>query len=118
MFQSTFSLSTPRSSLLFLAGILIIFGIHSGCATTSDRGSLQRDRDLNNMITSYEVLPDHNYYFSGSFGRPNAILGIHKDYQLVSNLWQSVQVDSMQMRKWISAIAPDAIAPMRRRRSW
>lgn len=80
-----------------------------GCATTGDRGTLQRDRDLNNSILAYEVLPDHNYYFSGGFGRPNAILAIHKDYQLVSDLWQSVQVDSGQMQKWISAIAPHAI---------
>jgi hypothetical protein len=86
----------------------IVIGV-IGCAATGDRGSLQRDRDLNNRIVAYEVLPDHNYYFSGSFGRPNAILGIHNDYQLVSDLWQSVQVDSLQMRKWISAISPDAM---------
>jgi hypothetical protein len=88
---------------------LALTGVLIGCASTGDGGTLQRDRDLNNRIMAYEVLPDHNYYFSGSFGRPNAILGIHKDYQLVSNLWQSVQVDSLQMRKWISAISPDAM---------
>ena len=91
---------------LSLTAVLVILG---GCAATGDRGSLQRDRDLNNRILAYEVLPDHNYYFSGGFGRPNAILAIHKDYQLVSDLWQSVQVDSGQMQRWISTISLHAI---------
>jgi hypothetical protein len=78
-----------------------------GCAATDDRGTLQRDQELNQMILAYEILPDHNYYFSGSFERPNAILGIHKDYELVSQLWQTTQINSAQVRKWIGTIAPE-----------
>ena len=78
-----------------------------GCAARGNRGTLQRDQELNRMILAYEVLPDHNYYFSGSFDRPNAILGIHKDYQLVSQLWQTVQISSPQLKKWIGTIAPE-----------
>ena len=89
--------------------ILAATGMLIGCAATGDRGTLQRDRDLERRILAFEVFPDHNYYFSGSFGRPNAILGIHKDYQLVSSLWQGVEVSSGQMQRWISAIAPDAM---------
>lgn len=78
-----------------------------GCAANSNKGTLQRDQELNRKILAYEVLPDHNYYYSGSFDRPNAILGIHKDYQLVSQLWQTVQISSAQLGKWIGTIAPE-----------
>lgn len=63
--------------------------------------------ELNRMILAYKVLPDHNYYHSGSFDRPNAILGIHKDYHLVSQLWKPVQVGSAQLAKWIQSIGPE-----------
>jgi len=78
-----------------------------GCAASNDRGTLQRDQELNRMILAYEIMPEHNYYFSGSFDRPNTILGIHKDYQLVSQLWKKVQISSAQLAKWIGAIAPE-----------
>jgi hypothetical protein len=77
------------------------------CAASGSRGTLQSDMELNRMILAYKVLPDHNYYHSGSFDRPNAILGIHKDYHLVSQLWKPVQVGSAQLAKWIQSIGPE-----------
>jgi len=95
------------AGLTIFAAVSLVLVLLAGCAAKGDSGTLQRNQDLNNMIMAYKVLPDHNYYFSGSFGRPNAILAIHKDYQLVSDLWQGAQVDSEQMRKWIRSISPE-----------
>ena len=78
-----------------------------GCAATGNRGTLQSDLELNRMILAYEIVPDHNYYFSGKVDRPNAILGIHKSYQLVSQLWTPAQISSAQLAKWIQAIGPE-----------
>jgi hypothetical protein len=88
--------------LIFSAAVILV-----SCTSSGNKGILQSDRELNNMILAYEVFPDHNYYFSGSFDRPNAILGIHKDYQLVSQLWQTSEISSAQLAKWIGAIAPE-----------
>ena len=78
-----------------------------GCAATGNRGTLQSDLELNRMILAYEIVPDHNYYFSGKVDRPNAILGIHKSYHLMSHLWTPTRINSAQLAKWIQAIGPE-----------
>ena len=73
-------------------------------------GKLRRDRDLDNMFLRYEVLPDHLYYISGGYAKPEAILALHRDYELENtrNLWVYVpNVDSPQIRKWIDTISPE-----------
>ena len=92
-----------------LAGLLTFF-LFIGCATRDNYGTIHRDRDLDNMFLRYEVLPDHNYYTSGGYDFPNAILAVHRDYELDNqgNLWVEVpNVDYNQMRKWIDTIAPE-----------
>ena len=95
------------------AGLLVCIAISAvicalaGCTASASRGSLQRDRDLDNQFLRYEVVPDHRYYSSGGYDKPNAILGIHNDYELVSNLWQPVPISSAQLEKWIRTIAPE-----------
>jgi hypothetical protein len=80
----------------------------SGCAGTGNYGTLHRDRELDQVFLSYQVLPDYKYYTSGGYDKPNAILGVHNDYILVSDLWQSIpSVDSAQIQKWIRTIDPE-----------
>ncbi len=92
-----------------LAAILTLF-LLIGCAAGGNYGKLDRDRDLDNMFLNYEVLPDHRYYTSGGYDAPDAILAIHRDYELDNpgNLWVTIPtVDYAQMRKWIDTIAPE-----------
>jgi hypothetical protein len=99
-------LKEPSSLATFAASLIFIL-ILSGCAG-GNYGTLQRDRELDRMFLTYQVLPDHNYYTSGGYDKPNAILGIHKDYQMVTDLWQSIpNVNSAQIQKWIRTIAPE-----------
>ena len=95
-----------KSRLLIIVMIFLMI-ITSSFATASQRGKLERSRDLQKQIESSQVLPDHKYYYSGGAGKPSAILGIHKDYQLVTGQWQSVQISSEQLKKWMSQISPD-----------
>ncbi len=104
---NTFSKWNRLSTLL--AAILTLF-LLIGCATGGNYGKLDRNRDLDNMFLNYEVLPDHRYYTSGGYDAPDAILAIHRDYELDNsgNLWVTIpNVDYAQMRKWIDTIAPE-----------
>ena len=95
--------------LLLLLAAIVSFFLLAGCAG-GNYGKLDRDRDLDNMFLNYEVLPDHNYYISGGYYAPKAILAIQKEYALDNpgNLWVAVpNVDYLQMRKWIDTIAPE-----------
>lgn len=85
-----------------------VAGLLAGCATSGNYGTLQRSQELNQKIMNSEVLPGYNYYTSGGYDKPNAILGIHKDYELVSKFWEPVPISTAQMRKWIDAIAPES----------
>jgi hypothetical protein len=90
--------------------IVVVFLLLSNISAFADtqKGKLQLSRDLANLIESCQVIPDHKYYICGSYDKPNAILGVHKDYQLVFDLWQSMpNVDSAQMEKWIRTISPE-----------
>ena len=88
--------------------VVAVAGLFVGCATSGNYGTLQRSQELNQKFLNSEVLPDYNYYISGGYDRPNAILGIHKDYQLLSDLWEPVQMSSGLMGKFIQAIDPES----------
>jgi hypothetical protein len=96
--------------LFLLVAVLSFF--FSGCAAPKNRGSLQIDRELEKIFLSYQVLPDYNYYTTGGYDKPNAILGVHKDYQMVTDFWISIpNVNSAQIEKWIRTIDPEDRSP-------
>lgn len=97
----------PRIFRLLAVFSVLLFLAACGAA---NYGTLSRDRDLDNMFSNYEILPDHRYYSTGGYDAPNAILAIHRDYELDNpgNLWIPVpNIDSGQIRKWVDTIAPD-----------
>ena len=103
-------MNAPFQKLLLL--ITIISLLFSGCAGTKNYGTIRFDRELGQMFLSYQVLPDYNYYTSGGYDKPNAILGVHKDYQMVTDFWVSIpNVNSAQIEKWIRTIDPEDIGP-------
>jgi hypothetical protein len=108
MNKRIFNTLNRRNSLFtLLASAFMIFLLAGYAAAANIYGTLDRDRDLDNMFLNYEVLQDYNYYTSGGYDAPNAILLINKDYKLDNpgNLWVTIpSVDNNQMRKWVSSI--------------
>ncbi|MDX2433916.1 MAG: hypothetical protein QNK14_04810 [Desulfobacterales bacterium] len=99
--NNLFTLLASALMLLLLAGYAAAGNIY---------GSLDRDRDLDNMFRNYEVLQDYNYFTSGGYDTPNAILLIQKDYEMDNpgNLGTPIPyVDYEQMRKWVSVISSE-----------
>jgi hypothetical protein len=111
MIRKIYNILERRNSLFTLiASALMIFLLAGYAAAANIYGTQKRDRDLDNMFRSYEVLQDYNYYTSGGYDVPNAILLIHKDYKLDNpgNLWVTIPyVDNEQMRKWVSVISSE-----------
>lgn len=65
-------------------------------------GKLKRDRDVNNLFQSYEVLPDYKYYTSGNAGIPYAIIGIQNKYKLRPGTWRAIEPTTPLLRSWVS----------------
>jgi len=80
--------------------VLIIAMCLSACS--ANYGYLKRSLDASDTFEKFEVLPDYTYYYSGSDFKPNAILGIHKDFSLRLKLWKKVDLNSKQLQKWVS----------------
>jgi hypothetical protein len=92
-----------------LLSVTVITLAIAGCAHSGNYGTLHRDRELDRMFLSSQVLPGYKYYISGGYDKPIAILGIHHDYHLVSNLWLPVpNVDSGLIQKWVQTIDPES----------
>lgn len=107
MLSNLLDLDHFKAKALIVAALFGVVIVISGCAGSGSGSTLVRNQELNNQFLSYQVLPDYTYYFSGGYDKPNAILGIHKDYQLVQGLWQSVEITPGLMEKWIKTIAPE-----------
>ncbi len=54
------------------------------------------------QFENYEILSDHQYYFSGSESRPRAVIGVQKAYTLQSKLWRPVDLTSERIRSWLN----------------
>ena len=110
MINKIYNIFDRRNSLFTLFASAFMILLLAGYAVAGIYGTVDRDRDLDNMFRNYEVLQDYNYYTNGGYDGPNAILLIHKDYKLDNpgNLWKIIPyVDNEQMRKWVSTISSE-----------
>ncbi len=111
MIKKIYNIMDRRNSFFTLiASVLMLFLLSGYAAAAGIYGTLDRDRDLDNAFRNYEVLTDYNFYTSGGYDVPNAILLIHKDYEMDNpgNLWVPIPyVDYEQMRKWVSVISSE-----------
>lgn len=73
-----------------------------GCA--GNYGRLMRDQEINEIFNTYRILPNYRYYFTGPEGRPDVVMGIHRDYTLESTQWIEVDLTDEQLKKLIDWI--------------
>jgi len=96
--------SLPHFQVLAMAAVVGLLGW--GCAAYGSMGHLHPDRAVKRMFESGTVSEEYNYYYSGADARPRAIIGIQKDYQLVSKLWKPVNLTQEQLSDWINWRGP------------
>ena len=65
-------------------------------------GKLKRDRDVNRIFQTYQVLADHKYYKTGQGNIPHAIIGIQDSFKLRSGIWKAVEVTTPMLRNWVT----------------
>ena len=65
----------------------------SGC-TMSNYGKLKSNPEVKQSFETYQILPNHKYYFRGAKSRPTVIVGINENYELNLKLW--VQIVNLQ----------------------
>ena len=97
-------LSLNKSKIAIgLISAFIILAVLSGCST-GNFGRLQSDRETTQVFETLKVLPNHKYYFRGTFSRPHVIAGIHDDFTLNSNLWVEIDTQSDDFRTLVERL--------------
>ena len=86
------SLKNSRKLIILISSFFIVFAL-GGC-TTGNFGRLQSDREITQAFKDLKVLPDHKYYYRGTFSLPTVIVGIHKKFTLNLTLWTAVDPQS------------------------
>ena len=90
--------------------VFIMAFLLTACAGKGNYGSMVFDRGLDNQFTSYQVLSGYNYYITGGYNAPAAILAIRSDYHLenAGGLWVPVpDVTPEKMKTWIDNLSDD-----------
>jgi hypothetical protein len=82
----------------------IILTVLSGCSM-SNYGQLKSNKEATKAFESYQILPNHKYYYRGTYSRPLAVVGIKEDYELNSNLWVEIDLKSNDFRTLIDKVS-------------
>ena len=101
--RNRYEMIYAKRLLALAAGIIILITAY-GCS--GNYGRLAANHAVKKQIENYQVLDDYNYYYSGSFANPRVVIGIQKDYQLVSDLWLPVALTSQQLKQWVDPFSP------------
>ena len=88
--------SLPGSIILFLIALTAL----GGC-TGSKYGKLESNPDITRAFEAYQIMPDHTYYYWGTFSKPAAIAGINKNFNLNSEMWVEIDAQSKDFNKLI-----------------
>ncbi len=90
------------STAIILCSIILI--ILSGCSM-SNYGQLKSNKAAAQAFESYQILPNHKYYYRGTYSRPLVVIGIKEDYELNSKLWVEIDLKSKDFRTLIDKIS-------------
>ena len=91
-----------------LPGAVVLFFMFltalGGCAM-SNYGRLESNSDITRTFETYQVIPDHTYYYRGTYSRPFVIVGINKNFELNSKLWVEIDPQSKDFRALIDRVS-------------
>ena len=87
---------------------LILFSMFlvalSGCAM-SNYGKLKSTPEVTQSFRTYQILPNHKYYYRGVKSRPTVIVGINENYELNLKLWIQIDTESEDFRRLIDIVS-------------
>jgi len=96
--------TNPTRLFLFYLSIAVVF--MAGCAGTGKNGRLVYNDNVKKAFETYQLPPNHAFYYSGPDAFPNAVIGIQKEYLLKSRFWKPVELTPKMLKKWLEYRGP------------
>jgi len=86
--------------ILMLGIILTNTILFNACmANMANYGRNQVSNEARQTFESYQVLPDHNYYYIGSNVHPDALIAVDKSYTVTSSdIWIKLEPDKKEIK--------------------
>jgi hypothetical protein len=83
---------------------VVVLTVLIGCSDLL-YGRLASNSEVTETFQTYQFLPDHTYYYRGTFSRPFVIAGINKNFVLDSPLWVEIDPNSQDFNTLIDRIS-------------
>ena len=90
-----------------MVALVFISILVTGCAG-GRYGRTVIDDQARQIFESYQIMPDHRYYYIGPDAWPYAVIAIQSAFTLKSDLWKPVEPSVRQMRGWFNWPSPKA----------
>ena len=78
---------------------------------TKTLGSYEQESEIRTMFETHDYISDYNYFYTGYVKSPEAIVGIHQDYDLVKvsgwpnvTNWQKFEPDGGKLKELVEAM--------------
>lgn len=76
----------------------------AGCSM-SNYGKLKSNPEVTRAFEAYQTLPDHKYYYRGTYSAPFVVVGIKENYELNSELWVKIDPQSKDFRTLVERVS-------------
>ena len=73
----------------------------ASCAIAGNYGKFVYNDNVKKAFETYQLPPNHTYYYSGPDAFPRAIIGIQNEYRLESKFWKPVDLTKTQLKRWL-----------------
>ena len=94
------NLTTTSVSILVLVMVHVMLVGDANASRLRGSGITPSDEATKQWHT-FEILPNHSYYYYGPDARPFYIIAIDKQYSLNSKKWKPVDLTPDRLKKWI-----------------
>ena len=101
MTEIDLSVSEAKNPIITKSLILVLIAlVFAGC-TTPISGRLEGNPEVTEMFKNHQILANHQYYVAGDQRIPFAIIAIDNNYQLRSDRWGAIDMNSTQLSQLI-----------------
>ena len=84
---------------LFILLVAVVFMV--SCAGTANYGQFVLNDNVKKAFETYQLPPNHTYFYSGPDAFPRAVIGIRDEYHLESKYWKPVDLTQTQLKRWL-----------------
>ena len=77
-------------------------------ANTANYGRNQFSNEARRIFEDFRVLPDYNYYYTGSNVHPDALIAVHKSYTVTSEgVWTKMEAADKNLKYLVETLLKD-----------